>query len=47
MKKKKMRRGKKENCYLVPLLVAGRHEDECQAQAQSVKREGDGKEGEG
>ena len=26
--------------------MAGRHEDECQAQGQSVKREGDGKEGE-
>ena len=33
--------------YLVPPLVASRHEDECQVQAQTVKREGDGKEGEG
>ena len=34
-------------CYLLHPLGASRHEYECQAQARTVKREGDGKEGEG
>ena len=37
----------KKNSYLVHPLVASGHEDECQAQGQIVKREGDGREGEG
>ena len=40
-----MKRRKQKKSYLVHPLVEGGHEDECQGQAQIVKREGDGKEG--